>query len=56
LTINIVFILGFIALTAGLYLHYGLAITLITTGCLLLVLALAAVLKPTKIIINKQGA
>lgn len=53
--INLLFVLGFITLTAGLYLYFGLAITLITTGGLLIALTLFAALKPTTIIVDNQG-
>ncbi len=53
--INILFILGLALFIAGLYLHYGLAITLIVTGFIFIALTLFAVLKPTTIIVDNQG-
>jgi FtsH-binding integral membrane protein len=55
LMINLVFLFGFIALSVGLYLHFGLATTLIITGGLFVALSLYAALKPPTIITQGKG-
>jgi len=53
--INLVFTLGLIALAVGLYLHFGVAITLMVIGSILIALSLFAVLAPQKITVTSKA-
>ena len=55
LMINLVFTLGLIALAVGLYLHFGVAITLMVIGSILIALSLFAVLAPQKITVTSKA-